>query len=125
MPTLTHSLPTQRTNYCVGNMISNAIEKPTAHWLSQTLASVAAIERRLTAAASSGQPLRQQAVVSQHGLQQDLRASRALLWRGVLGLIVTDTTAAGHEDHRAWRNPRDVARIMSGARDNLTCRETG
>src|SRR6266851_4140460 len=126
MPTLTHSLPTQRANYCVRNKISNAIEKPIAlNWLNQALASVAVIEHGLTAAARSEQPLGQQAVVSEHGLQQDLRASRALFRRGVLGFIMTDTTATGYEDHRAWRNPRDVTRIMSGARDDLTCGEAG
>src|SRR4051812_13323642 len=62
---------------------------------------------------------RECAVVGEHRLQQDLGASSALFFRGVLRLVVADAIPAGDEYHRGRRNARHVYCIVPSAGNNF------
>src|SRR5205085_1820080 len=64
-------------------------------------------------------PFGQSAVIVEHGLQQYLCASRALLLRGKFRFVVADAIAAGNENHRRRRDARDIGCVMAGAGNNL------
>ena len=63
--------------------------------------------------------LRECAVVIEHRLQQDLGASGALFFRGVLRLVVADAIPAGNENHRRGRDARNICCIVAGAGNNF------
>src|SRR6202162_5456472 len=68
-------------------------------------------------------PLRQRAVVVEHGLQQTLGAGRALLLRGELGLVVAHPVMTRHENHGGRRHPGNVSGVVPGARHDLARRK--
>src|SRR5947207_232731 len=55
---------------------------------------------------------RKAAVVAEHGLQQDLRTDRTLLFRRELGLVVAHAVAARHEHHGGRRDAGNIGGVV-------------
>src|SRR3954470_23748897 len=66
---------------------------------------------------------RECAVVVEHRQQQDLGASGALFFRGVLRLVVADAIPARDKYHRGWRDTRNVCCVVASAGNNFARRK--